>query len=100
MEKVYEQLTAEFPDVLQDESQSLKQLSVEVLEKSSQMDMLVCQLMMRMVELWNGEVPDVMAPSKKKKNRSTNDESVFPIVCLFGFRFIYSSIRCNIICVE
>ena len=90
VERVYSSLLSELPEVIKDTSYSLSNLDMEILEKCSLMDMLLCQFMMYLVESWNGEIPDPLYNSKKKKGRINDDVfSAVPIVfSIYIFYFI------------
>ena len=101
VERVYSSLLSELPEIIKDTSYSLSNLDMEILEKCSLMDMLLCQFMMYLVESWNGEIPYPVYNSKKKKGRLTDDVfSGDPIVFSFSYLLFHSLIQLSNIYVE
>lgn len=84
IERSYNAVVAELPEIITNQHLSLLNVSVEVLEKSSLGDMLICQLMMQIVEMWNGEVPDPLAVIKKRRNRNSLEDPNFAVPIVFS----------------
>lgn len=82
-ETLVKQLTSSLPECIQKEQESLRNMDQSVLEQCSLMDLLICQLIMRMVEMWNGDIPDPLNANKKRRNRLANDENAVPLVDFF-----------------
>ena len=72
-------ILSEIPSIITDSSTSLRSLhslkkaDVLLLEKCSQMDMVICQYLTKLVELWGGDIPNLL-PTNKRKSRFISDE--------------------------
>ena len=80
---MFKELSSRIPECIRNEQASLKNVEDATLEQCSLVDMLVCQLIMRMVEMWNGDIPDPLNVTKKRRNRMSNDENSVPLVNSF-----------------
>lgn len=83
IERAYNAIVAELPEVITNQHISLLNVGAEILEKCSLADMLICQLMMQIVEMWNGEVPDPLAVIKKRRNRNSLEDPNFAVPIVF-----------------
>lgn len=90
--RVYNALKAEIPECILSQHHSLKKIDPSILEKCSLVDMLICQFLMRIMELWNGELPDVFS-MRKRKNRNSIDEVTFAIP-IVGFLYSFHLVSC------